>query len=27
LRNWSLWFDMKIIWLTLWRGFFSKNAY
>jgi Undecaprenyl-phosphate glucose phosphotransferase len=27
LRNWSLWFDVKIIWLTLWRGFFSKNAY
>jgi exopolysaccharide biosynthesis polyprenyl glycosylphosphotransferase len=27
LRNWSLWFDMKIIWLTLWRSFFSKNAY
>jgi Undecaprenyl-phosphate glucose phosphotransferase len=27
LRNWSLWFDIKIIWLTLWRGFFSKNAY
>jgi Undecaprenyl-phosphate glucose phosphotransferase len=27
LRNWSLWFDLKIIWLTLWRGFFSKNAY
>jgi len=27
LRNWSLWFDFKIICLTLWRGFFSKNAY
>jgi exopolysaccharide biosynthesis polyprenyl glycosylphosphotransferase len=27
LRNWSLWFDIKIICLTLWRGFFSKNAY
>ncbi len=27
LRNWSLWFDFKIIFLTLWRGFFSKNAY
>jgi len=26
-RNWSLWFDIKIICLTLWRGFFSKNAY
>jgi Undecaprenyl-phosphate glucose phosphotransferase len=27
LQNWSLWFDIKIICLTLWRGFFSKNAY
>ena len=27
LKNWSLWFDIKIICLTLWRGFFSKNAY
>ena len=27
LRNWSLWFDVKIICLTFWRGFFSKNAY
>jgi exopolysaccharide biosynthesis polyprenyl glycosylphosphotransferase len=27
LRNWSLWFDIRIICATLWRGFFSKNAY
>lgn len=27
LQNWSLGLDIKIIWLTVWRGFFSKNAY
>ena len=27
LRHWSLWLDLKIIGLTLWKGFFSKNAY
>lgn len=27
LRHWSLGFDLKIIFLTLWRGFFDKNAY
>ena len=27
LRNWSLWFDIRIICATVWRGFFSKNAY
>lgn len=27
IRNWSLWLDIKIIWLTLLRGFLSKNAY
>lgn len=27
VRNWSLWFDFKIIMLTFWRGFFNKNAY
>ena len=27
IRNWSLLFDLKIILLTLYKGFFNKNAY
>lgn len=27
IENWSVPFDLKIILLTLWRGFFNKNAY
>ncbi|MEO8330921.1 MAG: undecaprenyl-phosphate glucose phosphotransferase [Gallionella sp.] len=27
IRNWSLWLDIRIIWLTLVRGFLGKNAY
>jgi len=27
IENWSFWFDMKIIWLTLWKGFINKSAY
>ena len=27
ISNWSLWLDLKIIFLTLFRGFFHKNAY
>lgn len=27
IRNWSLLLDLKIIWLTLFRGFLGKNAY
>ena len=27
IENWSLKFDVKIIWLTLWKGFINKHAY
>lgn len=27
IRNWSLWFDIKIIFLTVFKGFFNENAY
>lgn len=27
IRRWSLWLDFKILLLTIFRGFFSKNAY
>lgn len=27
IRTWSLWFDLKIIFLTFFRGFVNKNAY
>jgi len=27
IENWSLWFDFKIMFLTLFRGFVHKNAY
>lgn len=27
IQNWSLWFDIKIILMTVLKGFFSKNAY
>ncbi|WP_268624008.1 undecaprenyl-phosphate glucose phosphotransferase [Paenibacillus alvei] len=27
IENWSLLFDIKIIWKTIWNGFFNKNAY
>lgn len=27
IQNWSLWFDVKIIFLTVFKGFFGKNAY
>ena len=27
IENWSLWFDIKIIFLTVFKGFINKNAY
>ncbi|RDH81207.1 MAG: undecaprenyl-phosphate glucose phosphotransferase [endosymbiont of Galathealinum brachiosum] len=27
IENWSLWFDLKIIFLTIFKGFVGKNAY
>lgn len=27
IKNWSIWFDIKIIFLTLWKGLVNKNAY
>ena len=27
IQNWSLWFDLKIVVLTVFRGFVGKNAY
>ena len=27
IHNWSLWFDIKIVFLTLFKGFINKNAY
>lgn len=27
INNWSLWFDLKIIFLTFFQGFFNRNAY
>lgn len=27
IRNWSLWWDIKIIFMTVFKGFMNKNAY
>jgi Undecaprenyl-phosphate glucose phosphotransferase len=27
IEHWSLWFDLKIAWLTIWRGFVHRHAY
>ena len=27
IRNWSLWWDFKIVFMTIFKGFINKNAY
>jgi putative colanic acid biosynthesis UDP-glucose lipid carrier transferase len=27
IRNWSLWLDIKILFLTVFKGFVNPNAY
>jgi putative colanic acid biosynthesis UDP-glucose lipid carrier transferase len=27
IKNWSLWLDIKIVFLTIFKGFFNKQAY
>lgn len=27
IRNWSIWMDISIIFMTFWKGFVNKNAY
>lgn len=27
IENWSLLFDVKILWLTIWKGFINRHAY
>ena len=27
IRNWSIWFDLKIVFLTIFKGFIHKSAY
>lgn len=27
IENWSIWLDLKIMWLTIWKGFINKHAY
>jgi Undecaprenyl-phosphate glucose phosphotransferase len=27
IEHWSLWFDLKILWLTIWKGLFNRNAH
>lgn len=27
IENWSLWLDLRIVWMTIFKGFINKNAY
>lgn len=27
IENWSIWFDIKIMWFTIWKGLVHKHAY
>jgi Undecaprenyl-phosphate glucose phosphotransferase len=27
IEHWSIWFDLKIMWLTIWKGLVNKHAY
>ncbi len=27
IKHWSPWFDIRIMWLTIWKGMINKNAY
>ncbi|MBA7642547.1 MAG: undecaprenyl-phosphate glucose phosphotransferase [Calditrichaeota bacterium] len=27
IEHWNIWFDVKIMWLTVWKGFVNKSAY
>ena len=27
IEHWSIWFDIKIMWLTIWKGLINKHAY
>jgi putative colanic acid biosynthesis UDP-glucose lipid carrier transferase len=27
IENWSVWLDIKIMWLTIWKGFVNRHAY
>ena len=27
LENWTLWLDLRILWMTVWHGIINRNAY